>query len=591
MIIKCKIILIFLISISIFSGAFKEVKEIHIYVSPSGNDLANGDKLSPFKTIIRSQAYIRSLKLENYTRVVVNLRKGLYVIDKPIVFAAKDGGTKDCVIEYKAFQNEEVIISGGLKLASNWRRVKSGSNIWKLKIQDSLPSINQLFANGIRLKRSTSPVRYTDGALKQYRKMLDSFGRYNFIAIEQLKRNDLLPFSSFVYKDKDLEGITDLANAELLIYHSWDASWHKIASVNETDKTVFLKSPSVFPVGFFSNRNRYVIENSKLFLKKEGDWCFDSKLNELWYVSLANKSPNKIEFVTPAVDQLLIIKGDPKAHSFVQNIKFSGIKFHYNRAPRGINIEGRLVSATNKLSFLDVKTGFSGYQAAVECGQAIWLQNANNIVFERCTFSKLGTYALRADQYTNRTHIEDCKFYDLGGGGIVLGYNIRNAPTQGVPAVASPTNNVIKDNKIYNGGIIYPSAVGIALMNTTDSYIFNNEVYDFGYSGISLGWTWGFGPSYTYNNRIEKNKIHHVMNLLADGGGIYTLGRQPQTLIVDNIIYNIFKSKDAVGSDNNGIFFDEGSSEMVIGGNLIYNIENQKIRYNQTDSTKIKWRK
>ncbi|WP_182922577.1 right-handed parallel beta-helix repeat-containing protein [Pedobacter planticolens] len=573
------------------SWVFKEVREIEIYVSPLGDDLAKGDKVSPFRTIIRAQEYIRSLKLENYSKVLVNLRKGVYIIDKPLLFTVKDGGTKDCLIEYHAYQNEEVIISGGIRLASNWQKIKGSSNLWKLKIDNSLPPINQLFANGVRLTRSTSPMKYTVGALKQYGKVLDSLGRYNFEAIEKLKRRDLLPFCSFVYSDKDLEGIADLANVELLIYHSWEGSRHTIASVNELEKSVFLKSPSVLPVGFFSNRNRYVIENSKQFLKNAGDWCFDNKTNELWYVSQENKNPNQMEFVTPIVDQLLMVKGDVKTNSPVQNLKFSGIKFSHNRAPRGINVEGILISAKTKLPWMDVKTGFSGYQTSVECGQSIWLQYATNIIFQKCTFSKLGTYALRIDQYATQTQIDACEFYDLGGGGVILGYNIRNAPTQGMLAAASPSENVIKDCKIYNGGIIYPSAVGIAIMNATNSYIINNEIYNFGYSGISSGWTWGFGPSYTYGNRIENNKIHDVMKLLADGGGIYTLGRQPNTSIVGNVIYNIFKSKDAVGSDNNGIFFDEGSSEMFVGGNLIYNIENQKIRYNQTDSAKIKWKR
>ncbi|RZJ82489.1 MAG: right-handed parallel beta-helix repeat-containing protein [Flavobacterium sp.] len=568
----------------------KETKEFEIYVSPFGDDLQKGDKLNPLKTIVKAQQYIRSLNLNNYSKITVYLRKGVFRINSALLFSAEDSGTKSCLIEYKAFPNEDVVISGAINLVPNWQRLKGSANIWKLKIDKSITSVNQLFANGKRLSRSASPTRYTNGALKHYDKFFDSLGRYNFKAIEKLKRHDLLPFCSFTYDGFDLEGISDLDNVELLIYHSWDASWHQIASINKLNKSIFLKSPSVYPVGFFPGRNRYKIENSKEFLRNIGDWCYDPKTNELLYFSQLGKSPNQLKFEIPILDQLLLVKGNSKTNAQVQYLKFSSLKFQYTSSPRGINIENKLITAKTKLPWLDVNTGFSGYQTAVECGQAIWLQYAKNISFEQCTFSRFGTYALKIDHYSSNNQIKNCEFYDLGGGGVILGYNARNARAQGFLEAASPSENLVYGCKIYDGGIIFPSAVGIAIMNAINSSIVNNEVYNFGYSGISSGWTWGFDPSYTYGNKIEYNKIHDVLKLLADGGGIYTLGRQPNTTIVGNVIYNIFKVPGAIGADNNGIFFDEGSSDMYVAENVIYNIGNQKIRYNQTDSTKIKWK-
>ena len=47
------------------------------------------------------------------------------------------------------------------------------------------------------------------------------------------------------------------------------------------------------------------------------------------------------------------------------------------------------------------------------------------------------------------------------------------------------------------------------------------------YTAISLGWGWSAYP-HTFDgaNRILCNNIHHHMQLLGDGGAIYTLGAQ-----------------------------------------------------------------
>ena len=69
------------------------------------------------------------------------------------------------------------------------------------------------------------------------------------------------------------------------------------------------------------------------------------------------------------------------------------------------------------------------------------------------------------------------------------------------------------------------------------------------------------------NNRIEFNHIHKMMQRLNDGGGVYTLGRQPGTVIRGNHIH------DAGGSPG-GVYLDEGSADIAVTGNLIYRVQN-----------------
>lgn len=56
---------------------------------------------------------------------------------------------------------------------------------------------------------------------------------------------------------------------------------------------------------------------------------------------------------------------------------------------------------------------------------------------------------------------------------------------------------------------------------------------------------------------------------LNDGGGIYTLGKSPGTVIENNWIHDIYSY---LNYDSAGLYFDEGSSDIVARGNIIYNI-------------------
>ena len=124
-----------------------------------------------------------------------------------------------------------------------------------------------------------------------------------------------------------------------------------------------------------------------------------------------------------------------------------------------------------------------------------------------------------------------------------------------------------------------------------NTLISHNHVAYMPYTGISIGFRWNTTPTSQSHCIVEYNHIHDVMIKIADGGGIYTLGYQPQTVLRGNHIYNVHRSSYAHGgAPNNGIFFDEGSKGFLVEDNVIYGTSGNSIRFNQNKKEWHTWR-
>lgn len=200
-----------------------------------------------------------------------------------------------------------------------------------------------------------------------------------------------------------------------------------------------------------------------------------------------------------------------------------------------------------------------GVQGARNLPRAVIVQNSSNVVFKNCDFSNNDGYSLGIDNSYNCS-VTGCAFTRLGGGGIALGFGEKGE-----------THNITIDNNLFKGmGRIHPGAEAIITYKTHDIKITNNTICDGFYSGIGLGFTWGYGGLYSYNIYVANNHIHHVMRgVLSDGGGIYTLGNQRGTVIENNCIHDVI-SRVFSESGSSLLYFDEGSSDIVAKNNVLF---------------------
>lgn len=563
-----------------------------IYVATNGSDAGKGTLQFPFKTLARAQQQVRTLKKQQpqASSIRVMIRKGTYVLNKRLEFSAADGGKETQSVTYAAYANERVMLSGGATLPARWTKVAGvPGTLWKISVAELLSQgvlINQLFLGDTRLPRCASDWLYTAGPLQAYASLIK---KDDYQGLGKLKRENMEAVCGFTYQGKALDSLTDYVGAELLIYNSWEASWHTIREINAKSKAVYFKNPMTYPVGFFANRLRYRIENSKDFLRKPGQWYVDLKNKELYYYAKAGENPNRLVFTVPTQRQWVKIQGTPQAP--VRNLHFEGLTFAYSASSRGIHVLSPTLQQqlSQRYSWLNFKEGFSTYQAAVQDNQAIQLTNARGCTFEKCAFIHTGDYAMLIGEYTADNAVKNCRFTDLGSGGIILGLDENYPYEKKLPLAMSPARNQVVHSLFERGGLVKPGAVAISIMQANHCRIEHNQIAYFPYSGISVGWTWDDRPNFTTDNLIQYNVIHDVMQQLADGGGIYTLGNQKGSIYKGNYIYNVGRAKDAVGSSNNGFFFDQGSSGFLLDSNAVRSISSADYRLNRTDASKIQW--
>jgi hypothetical protein len=563
------------------------------FVSIDGGDEAAGTKDAPFATIARARDAIR--KLSKPSGAAVRIGPGRYFISKPLTLTPADSGTKDSPVTYAATKGQNVVISGGRKI-KRWR--KESGDIWVADLPDVKAGkwyFRQLFAGDRRLARARTPNAghlTTAGSLSKFAAPAKKhYGGYS--GASRLRRQQPDAFCGFSFRDGDIKQWPDYRNAEIITFHSWECSWQTIRKIDLAKRDVHFNTPCRYPIGFFSLKCRYRIENIAAALDSPGEWTLDKASGKLRYFARKGEDPNKMDMLAPACEQLVVIAGDAKAKRRVQYIKFRGLSFQHARYPMGVYDVAKNWPDKALKIYPDwpkkFAPGYTDSQAAPLAGQAIELTDANHITFENCRIAHCGAYAIKIGRRCSRNRIAYCRMEDLGGGGVLIGMDVRTVAGR-APSSDAPSHNEVSDSVIKGCSLVHPSAVGVWVAQARYTRIAHNEIADVGYAGVHLGWTWGRAPNYSDHNTIEANDIHHVMRDLADAGGLYSLGILDRGVYRANYIHDIKRAEGAVGAPTDGIFLDQGSKGLLIEHNVIRNAGTSVVRFNKCRREDHTWK-
>ena len=518
--------------------------DIRYHVAVSGDDSNPGTRAEPFATIHRAQAAIRdhkeSRKLHEPVEVLVHA--GTYRLQEPLTFTPADSGTADAPITYRAAEDGEVILSGGIPIAG-WE--KHGT-LWHARIDEVERGnlyFHQLFVNGRRARLATSPNKF----------YLRTAGPIRSLGNRQKARRDPSTKRGFRFRDGDFARWENLDDVQIKLYRSWTSSLHWIKELDLEKGIVRFSNTCSWPVGWWETFERYRIRNYFEALDSPGEWYLDRDKGTLYYWPRPDENMRKANVVAPRLTDLLTVEGNPDEGQFVSHLHFKGLSFQHE-----------------DWDFARDST-VDGQAHAKQQNAAITAFGLRDSSFENCEIAHVGAHALRLDEGCQGNRIVHCHIHDCGGGGIYIGPHAEVCympPNDRVKV----QENVVENNFIHHTSYVLGGSIGIWVGSSSFNEIRHNEISDFDYTGISVGWCWGRKTNiFQRGNIIEYNHVHHnVGDILSDNGAIYVLGYSPGSVIRCNVVHDI-RHYPCINWSR-GIYLDGNTSSYTVEQNLAYDI-------------------
>lgn len=527
-------------------GEYK-VKENDLVVSVTGDDENPGTENLPLKTLKGAKEKLKNRKIlssESET-VTVWFKAGTYLIDEKINFDSDDLGN----VVYRSVPGEEVVFTGSKEISDWYEGEINGIKALVADVDTDKIYFRSLFRGEERLPVSVWPKEgcfTAKGAdIKDALYPEDTTGYFKLHTAFYAKENEIM----------DFENVRDV---NVRIMHKWCDDILPLRSVDVKTGRIELRKPAAMTI---ENDDNYVYENVREAVSQPGEWHLDRSEKKLYYIPCEGETAENLVLSAPVTDSFFEING-------TDNVTFSGIKF--------INTDWDFVSGTLNIWPIDRtnplldEMEYEGThpQASYEVPAAIEIKNAENIKFENCVFRSVSNTAVMFRGQSQNCSVDACYFDEIGGNAVFI-----NAPYT-IPAV---TKNISVTNcEINEYGRIYNHSIGVLLCHASDCVIENNEIHDGWYTAISVGWVWGYAENPTDNIQVKNNLIYNIGNgWLSDMGGIYTLGIQPNTVLSGNVIYNVGCYGGKQGYGGWGIYLDEGSTEITVENNLVYDCSSQ----------------
>lgn len=323
-----------------------------------------------------------------------------------------------------------------------------------------------------------------------------------------------------------------------------------------------------------------VVTNAYPLLHTPGQWYLDDHAHRLYYIPRPGQNMITATVVAPRLQTL--VEGDGTTDAPIHDIDFRGISFEFAGwlEPSGPNGYSSFQTGTflagpgayRLQGACDTPASSCPYANYPEIPGNVTFSHDQRVDFDGDDFEHLGATGLTLGDGSQHDVVQGDLFTDTSGSGLAIG-GVDQPLAQGGALTAG---NTVEDDYFHGVAAEYQDCAAIFVGYAQYTTIAHNQIDDVPYSGISIGWggwleRFAFlGPlsNYSQGNVIADNLIFNQMQVLVDGGGIYTNGIEGSSMtnveqIVGNVVLDQIHPSWAIYTDN-------GTQFVRVDGNAVF---------------------
>ncbi len=549
------------------------------WVSTQGSDSNPGTEQAPFRTLQRARDAVRALGAEwfEYDDVVVYIEEGTYRLEQPLELSGMDSGRNNHDVVYSASPGAHPVISGAIEV-TDWSLYYAPLGIYRASVGSH--TSRQLYVNGNRATRAqttSNPAGFlpswTAGGIEFIPTTLNPEAWRDASTWKNPQDIEAVLVTQWKMMRVPFESITPYSFPTNGLITLQQPAWNN-ANVYWDKDTMAPGEWSFWEVTRF--------ENAYEFLTQPGQWYLDKTEGWLYYIPLSGEDINQADVELPILETL--IDGQGTQELPIHHIRFEGLTFSYATWLSPSSNQGYVSDQSGQLLLgSDHQYNIIGHdQHVVPTPANLSFVFASQIVFYGNIFEHLGGAALYFGSGSLQNIVKSNLFTDISSSAIILG-----AVTQSDSHPTHPgyvlDSNLITNNLIRSVAKEYVDAAGIFIGFTSRTTISHNTIVDVPWAGIAMGWGWGLldvgsfpglphatsgmwgtytTPTPNNNSAILQNRIDDFLNVLWDGGAIYTTGQQGPSLPAGLLMMgNVATGKRASGGGNT--FYTDGGSRYI----------------------------
>ena len=458
------------------------------FIAPGGDDANPGTLVQPFATLGRAQQAARSVR--GRESVTVCLREGTYYLPETLVFTSADSGTSDAPVLYRAYKDEQPVISGGVRLDLKWEPYREG--IMKAQVPAGLVT-DQLFVDGRRRPMARYPNFDPD------QRIFNGYAADAFAPERAARWAD--PRGGYIHA---------------MHRHMW-GDYHYRITGKQADGNVTYKG------GWQNNRQmgmhakyRYV-ENILEELDAPGEWFLEGKTNTLYFNPPADVDLDKARIEVVRLRHLIEFQGTEG--NPVRFVTLQGLTFRH---------------ATR--TFMDNKEPLVRSDWTTYRGGAIFISGAEDCMVVDCFVDQVGGNAIFINNYNRHIVVRRCHIANVGANGVafvgdpnaarspLFEYGQRHSfaeidKTPGPKTQNFPADCLVADCLIYRSGRVEKQTAPVQITLAQGITVRHCSIYDVPRAGINIGdGCWG-------GHTIEFCDVFDTVKETGDHGSFNSWGR------------------------------------------------------------------